>query len=168
MQNVQAVAKYIQLVKQYWHTAKLPEQVREIKQKLEIAHPAERDKLIKRLIKLDTVRIKTMRAAAKRCGPSSQKILPINIFPGMYKLLLQHAYAYCYIHIYIYSCNSLCNVIECFFSISTMYVALLPKTLFQTKPDMVKKYEDRKDRGIKQNVIQITNGLKRTTVVYYY
>ena len=70
--------------------------------------------------------------------------------------------------IYMYTCNSLFNIIECVFPISTMYFALLPKYLLQTKPDMVKKDEDRKDRGIKQNVIQITNGLKRTTVVYYY
>ena len=70
--------------------------------------------------------------------------------------------------IYMYTCNSLFNIIECFFPISTMYFALLPKYLLQIKPDMVKKDEDRKDRGIKQNVIQITNGLKRTTVVYYY
>ena len=69
MQNIQAVDKYLLLVKQYWSKAKLPEQVREIKRKIAIAHPVERDKLIKRLIKLDTVRIDTMKAAAKRCGP---------------------------------------------------------------------------------------------------
>jgi len=70
MQNVQAVEKYIQLVKQFWHIAKLPEQVRDIHQKFETANPVERAKLIKRIITLDNVRIETMRAAAKRCGPS--------------------------------------------------------------------------------------------------
>jgi len=70
MQNVLAVDKYNQLLKQYWIRAKLPEQVRDIKRKMATANPAERTRLIKRFQLLDKVRIDTMKAAAKRCGPA--------------------------------------------------------------------------------------------------
>jgi len=48
MQNIRAVDKYNQLLKQYWIRAKLPEQVRNFQRKMEIANPAERTRLIKR------------------------------------------------------------------------------------------------------------------------